>query len=273
MPHDRSLAGFGATLISLLLIFLAASATAQSVASDQLVRVDYGPGDGSRLGMFEQTAPGVWVERDGSDAVVFTFVELERTAETVAVFDASRGVTLTFDLQRSMVVYSDTTGATFDIYVIVESFGATAGRPSRTSGVSRSSSIDDGRPINHYTYLATHNAIASYAYGYNLQNSQRYSVTTQLDGGVRALEIDIVFDTPNDTEPAGVYICHCGQAPHSFSASELGRLQAFKDELDAQGKSEFLSLIPLPTWSNGGVFSRFHDVLEEVGDWLEEHPN
>src|SRR5436190_23722225 len=63
------------------------------------------------------------------------------------------------------------------------------------------------KPINQYTYLGTHNAISSYAYGYNLQNSQRYDVTTQLNGGVRMLEIDFVYDNPDDKEPAGVYIC------------------------------------------------------------------
>ena len=60
------------------------------------------------------------------------------------------------------------------------------------------------KPINQYTYLASHNVVASHAYGYDLQNSQRYDVTTQLSGGARMLEIDVVYDTPGDKHPAGV---------------------------------------------------------------------
>ena len=91
------------------------------------------------------------------------------------------------------------------------------------------------KPINQYTYLATHNAVASHAYGYDLQNSQRYDVTTQLSGGARMLEIDIVYDTPGDN-PAGVYVCHCGEAPHSNSTIELARA---KDK-------DLKSKVPLP---------------------------
>jgi hypothetical protein len=119
------------------------------------------------------------------------------------------------------------------------------------------------KPINQYTYLGTHNAISSYAYGYNLQNSQRYDVTTQLNGGVRMLEIDIVYDTPDDKEAAGVYICHCGEAPHSNSAIELKRAQ------DKGMKSK----VRLPNWSAGFPYTRFSKILKEIDKWLVAHPN
>ncbi len=118
------------------------------------------------------------------------------------------------------------------------------------------------KPINQYTYLGTHNAISSYAYGYNLQNSQRYDVTTQLNGGARMLEIDIVYDTPNDKEPAGVYICHCGEAPHSNSAIEIKRA-------NAKGMK---SKAWLPNWSSGAPFTRFSKILQEIDKWLIAHP-
>jgi hypothetical protein len=118
------------------------------------------------------------------------------------------------------------------------------------------------KPINQYTYLGTHNAISSYAYGYNLQNSQRYDVTTQLNGGVRMLEIDIVYDTPDDKEPAGVYICHCGEAPHSNSAIEQKRAQA----------KNMTSKVRLPNWSAGSPYTRFSKILKEIDNWLVAHP-
>ena len=118
------------------------------------------------------------------------------------------------------------------------------------------------KPINQYTYLGTHNAISSYAYGYNLQNSQRYDVTTQLNGGARMLEIDIVYDNPNDKEPAGVYICHCGEAPHSNSAIEIKRAN------DKGMKSRRW----LPNWSSGAPFTRFSKILQEIDKWLIAHP-
>jgi hypothetical protein len=119
------------------------------------------------------------------------------------------------------------------------------------------------KPINQYTYLGTHNAISSYAYGYNLQNSQRYDVTTQLNGGVRMLEIDIVYDNPDNKEPAGVYICHCGEAPHSNSSIELKRAQ------DKGMKSK----VRLPNWSAGASYTRFSKILKEIDNWLIAHPN
>lgn len=119
------------------------------------------------------------------------------------------------------------------------------------------------KPINQYTYLGSHNATSSYAYGYNLQNSQRYDVTTQLNGGVRMLEIDIVYDNPNDKEPAGVYICHCGEAPHSNSAIEIKRAN------DRGMKSKRW----LPNWSAGAPFTRFSKILQEIDKWLVAHPN
>ena len=128
------------------------------------------------------------------------------------------------------------------------------------------------KPINQYTYLGTHNAISSYAYGYNLQNSQRYDVTTQLNGGVRMLEIDIVYDTPDDKELEGVYICHCGKAPHSNSRIELKRAQ---DSLllPPNDDHRMKSQVRLPNWSAGFPYTRFSKILKEIDNWLIAHPN
>lgn len=119
------------------------------------------------------------------------------------------------------------------------------------------------KPINQYTYLATHNAVASYAYGFNLQNSQRYDVTTQLSGGARMMEIDIVYDNPADKHPAGVYVCHCGEAPHSNSKLELQRA---KDQ-------NLKSKVPLPNWSNGGKYIRFSTILKQIDLWMTSNPD
>lgn len=119
------------------------------------------------------------------------------------------------------------------------------------------------KPINQYTYLASHNAIASHAYGFDLQNSQRYDVSTQLSGGARMLEIDFVYDTPGDKNPAGVYVCHCGDAPHSNSKIELQRA---KDE-------DLKSKVPLPGWSNGKKYIRFSTILKQIDNWLIANPN
>ncbi|MGE0103672.1 MAG: hypothetical protein AB7H86_14900 [Blastocatellales bacterium] len=118
------------------------------------------------------------------------------------------------------------------------------------------------KPINQYTYLGSHNVVASYAYGYAFQNSQRYDVTTQLNGGVRMLEIDIVYDTPDDKQPAGVYVCHCGEAPHSYSKIELQRAK------DRDMKSK----IPLPVWSSGAKYIRFATILKQIDNWMVANP-
>ena len=119
------------------------------------------------------------------------------------------------------------------------------------------------KPINQYTFLAVHNAIASYAYGFNLQNSQRYDVTTQLNAGARMMEIDIIYDTPDDKKPAGVYICHCGDAPHSNSNIELDRAK----------NNNLKSKVPLPNWSHGGKYIRFSVILKMIDLWLVANPN
>ena len=118
------------------------------------------------------------------------------------------------------------------------------------------------KPINQYTYLASHNVVASHAYGFDLQNSQRYDVSTQLSGGARMLEIDIVYDTPADKHPSGVYVCHCGDAPHSNSKIELQRA---KD-------SNLKSKVPLPGWSNGKKYIRFSTILNQIDTWLIANP-
>ena len=117
------------------------------------------------------------------------------------------------------------------------------------------------KPINQYTYLGTHNAIASHAYGFVFQNSQRYDVSTQLDGGARLLEIDIVHDTPDDKGVAGVYVCHCGEAAHSYSSAEMTRAKDKK------------SKVPLPFWSGPARYIRFHTILSAVDKWLVANKN
>lgn len=126
-----------------------------------------------------------------------------------------------------------------------------------------SASSASGKPVNQMTWLGMHNAISSYAYGYISQNSQRYDVTTQLNGGARMLEIDIVWDTPDDKQEAGVYVCHCGEAPHSYSASEMKRAR----------DKPMKSLLPLPAWSSGATYTRFSTILMEIDKWLAANPN
>jgi hypothetical protein len=123
---------------------------------------------------------------------------------------------------------------------------------------------NNNKPINKYSYLATHNATASYAYGYSTQNSQRYDVTTQLNAGVRMLNVDIVYDIPDGKNPAGVYICHCGKAPHSYSAMELKR---------AKDNKNTLSKVPMPFWTSGASYTRFYKILMAIDKWLVENPN
>ena len=120
-----------------------------------------------------------------------------------------------------------------------------------------------GKPVNQLTWLGMHNAISSYAYGYISQNSQRYDVTTQLNGGARMLEIDIVWDTPDDKQAAGVYVCHCGEAPHSYSKSEMKRAR----------DKPMKSLLPLPAWSSGATYTRFSTILNQIDKWLVANPN
>jgi hypothetical protein len=119
------------------------------------------------------------------------------------------------------------------------------------------------KPINQVTWLGTHNAISSPHYGYVTQASQRDSVTAQLDRGARLLEIDIVHDTPPGYAE-GVYICHCGNAPHSNSLGEINRL------LIQPG-----TMFPfeLAGWTHGTPYMRFSTVLKEIDQWLIANPN
>jgi hypothetical protein len=149
------------------------------------------------------------------------------------------------------------------LLLVLTSWRAFTGRAAGVSSVAAPTMRPLAeKPINQYTYLATHNAIVSYAYGFNLQNSQRYDVSTQLDGGARMMEIDIVYDTPEDKHTAGVYICHCGEAPHSNSKIELQRA---KD-------NNLKSKAPLPNWSNGGKYIRFAIILKQIDQWLISNP-
>ena len=105
-------------------------------------------------------------------------------------------------------------------------------------------SIPDEKRINEITWLGTHNANASNAYGYFSLNGQRYSIAEQLNRGARALEIDIVWDKPQGYEE-GVYTCHCGNAAHTS----------------------------LRGTTHGNTFRRFSELLKEIDQWLVENPN
>ncbi|MBK6589367.1 MAG: hypothetical protein IPG22_13835 [Acidobacteria bacterium] len=121
------------------------------------------------------------------------------------------------------------------------------------------------KPINEITWLGTHNAIASTYYGFFIQNSQRDSVTAQLDRGARALEIDTVKDTPAGFA-TGVYVCHCGAAPHSLSNEELNRFASKKEN---QTSWPF----QLPGWTHPTPYMRFSTILKEIDKWLIANPN
>lgn len=120
------------------------------------------------------------------------------------------------------------------------------------------------KPINEITWLGTHNAIASSYYGISTQNSQRDGVTAQLERGARALEIDTVNDTPLGY-PAGVYVCHCGKAPHSTSAVETQRLRSGKEN---QTSWPF----ELSGWTHPIPFTRFSTILQEIDKWMVANP-
>lgn len=121
-------------------------------------------------------------------------------------------------------------------------------------------STPDEKPINEIAWLGTHNAIASTYYGYFVQNSQRDSVTAQLDRGARLLEIDVVNDTPPGYTN-GMYVCHCGMAPHSTSEIEINRLLN-------QRNFPF----QLPGWTHGTPYRQFHTILKEIDKWLIANP-
>jgi len=122
-------------------------------------------------------------------------------------------------------------------------------------------SAPDEKPLNEVTLLGSHNGISSVAYGYIIQQSQRDTVTAQIEYGVRALEIDIVHDTPPGYEE-GVYVCHCGEAPHSISAEERLRI-APKTGITWQ----------LAGWTHGSPYMRFSKVLQELDAWLVANPD
>ena len=121
------------------------------------------------------------------------------------------------------------------------------------------------KPINEITWLGTHNAIASTYYGFFIQNSQRDSVTAQLDRGARALEIDTVKDTPAGFA-TGVYVCHCGAAPHSLSNEELNR---FGSKQENQTSWPF----QLPGWTHPTPYMRFSTILQEIDKWMIANPD
>ena len=120
------------------------------------------------------------------------------------------------------------------------------------------------KPINEITWLGTHNAISSTYYGFFIQNSQRDSITSQLDRGARSLEIDIVGDTPPGFDK-GVYVCHCGIAPHSLSVRELNRFAS-------GGKNQTVWPFQLPGWTHPTPYMRFSTILQEVDRWLIANP-
>ncbi len=120
------------------------------------------------------------------------------------------------------------------------------------------------KPINETTWLGTHNAISSTYYGFIIQNSQRDSVTSQLDRGARALEIDTVEDTPAGFA-TGVYVCHCGKAPHSFSVEEVNRVGNGKN-------NQTYWPFQLPGWTHPTPYMRFSTILQEIDRWMIANP-
>jgi hypothetical protein len=127
------------------------------------------------------------------------------------------------------------------------------------------SPVPNEKPINQITWLGTHNAIAAPYYGIATMASQRDSVTAQLDRGARALEIDTVYDDPSFGYTAGVYVCHCGAAPHSTSLVENNRF--------ASGKENQTSWpFELSGWTHPIPFTRFSTILQEIDRWMIANP-
>ena len=69
-----------------------------------VTRVVYAGQDGGKPhGYFTQTAKGTWVEYDAGNDRSFTFRELNRNGDGVALRDDSRGITILLDLKRGLV--------------------------------------------------------------------------------------------------------------------------------------------------------------------------
>ena len=123
----------------------------------------------------------------------------------------------------------------------------------------------DEKPINQVMWLSAHNAISATYYGFTIQNSQRDSITSQLDRGARSLEIDIVQDTPPGY-PEGVYICHCGKAPHSLSAGQMSR------QWLSQKPGETWLPISIDGWTHPTPYTRSSVTLKELDKWMIANP-
>ncbi|MCC6604754.1 MAG: hypothetical protein IT327_16210, partial [Anaerolineae bacterium] len=72
-----------------------------------------------QLGTYRQVAPTAWHEVDIQNNVTFYFAETQRTDTSITLYDGSRNVTLFFDFNRSVIVYTDSNNH-FDLYHITE---------------------------------------------------------------------------------------------------------------------------------------------------------
>ncbi|MCC6605568.1 MAG: hypothetical protein IT327_20345, partial [Anaerolineae bacterium] len=83
-----------------------------------MVKFSYLAGE-DQLGTYRQVAPAAWQEVDIQNNATFYFAETQRTDISITLYDASRNVTLVFDLNRSVIVYTDSNNH-FDLYRIME---------------------------------------------------------------------------------------------------------------------------------------------------------
>jgi hypothetical protein len=102
--------------------------------------------------------------------------------------------------------------------------------------------LGDSVPLRDAQWLGTHNSFNTDANGLTLShtdNNQQLTLTQQLDGDVRALELDVHYIPTTDGGASHVVVCH-GRGPDQYHAG-------CTDE-------------PL-----------FKDVLPEIATWLDHH--
>lgn len=89
------------------------------VNGQSVVYLAFGSFNGKLLGSYEQRTSNKWVEVNSQNEVSFHFDETHRDEWSVYLHDPSRKVSLQLDLHRKIIVYSDASSNTFDLYSIL----------------------------------------------------------------------------------------------------------------------------------------------------------
>lgn len=103
-------------------------------------------------------------------------------------------------------------------------------------------------PLNHRTFVSSHNAFSSYAYNYLINAQQTWSLTEQMDAGVRSLMLDIHAFKDK------VHLCHVQNPGCEDSDGKLKSEMRFQRPFDPSGEDVTIR-------------------LQEIKDWLDKQPN